>query len=169
MSENEINGDMESFEEAIKNYNKLNASLTQMKSFETFQDCLNNLSQDVSKCEANKIRIENSIQKYKDTSNTNNQSEKDELYIKSIERLYGLEVVKLKDNNLKFLFSGMYEKSESEKCWVTFCLKNSKWMFSESNPKIIIDNEIEILNKDHNLTVFLSSVRNKFKKIINYI
>ena len=144
MSENETNGDIESFEEIINNYNKVNTSLTQMKSFQSFQDCLNNFSQDVSRCEANKSRIENNIQKFKESSITNNQSEKDELYIKNIERLYGLEVVKLQDNNLKFLFSGISEKNESEKCWVNFCLKNSKWMFSESYPKIIIDNEITI-------------------------
>merc|ERR1712002_67622 len=142
---------MESFEEAIRNYNKLNTSLTQMKSVQSFQECLNNFNQYVSKCEANKNQIKNLIEKYKNSLNTNNQSEKDKLYIKNIERLYGLQVVKLKDNNLKFIFSGVNEKSESEKSWVTFCLKNSKWMFSESFPKIIVDNEIEILNKDHNL------------------
>merc|ERR1712002_261478 len=149
---------MESFEEAIRNYNKLNTSLTQIKSVQSFQECLNNFNQYVSKCEANKNQIKNLIEKYKNSLNTNNQNEKDKLYIKNIERLYGLEIVKLENNNIKFIFSGINEKRQTEKNWVIFSLKDSKWMFSESFPKIHILNELEILNKDQNLTVFLNSV-----------
>jgi len=162
--QNEIKGDIDSFRDLIQNYNKQYHSLTQMKSFKTFQDCLNSFSQQVSECEASTLHFEYIIQKNKDSLNTNNQNEKDKLYIKNIERLYGLEIVKLENNNIKFIFSGINEKRLTEKNWVIFSLKDSKWMFSESFPKIHILDELEILNKDHNLTVFLNSVRNKFKK-----